>query len=102
MLSSASRMASLTVSWTPPSTDQISWTADGDCIETATGSLADTGSLTIPAATLKKRQGMNIADSCMVTLAVSRTRLGQLDPGYGQGGTITGEQRRKMMFTSMP
>ena len=101
-LSSASRMASLTVSWTPMSMDQMSWTAEGDCIETATGTLSDTGALTIPAATLKKRQGMNIADSCMVALSVSRTHLGQLDPGYGQGGTITGEQRRKMTFTSLP
>lgn len=97
-----SRAADLAVSWAPSgSGDHMSWQAYGDCIEIAGGTfVGDTGSERIAAGTLKKRQGDGIADSCQVTLTVSRTRDGDLDPGFGKGGSIVGAQDRSAQVSS--
>lgn len=101
---SASRAAPLTVTWSPAgTTDLMQWQADGDCIQHANGSITgDPGTLTIAAGTFLKRPGMTIADSCTVTVQISRLHMGSLDPHFGKGGTIYGEQRRKVTFTSQP
>ncbi len=101
---SAARSAALTVSWSPAgSADIMSWVAEGDCIERASGTFTgDTGTGAIAATTIKKREGQEVPDSCQVTLSVSRSRLGVLDVHYGKGGYIAGVQTRRMMFTSMP
>ena len=99
-----SRAAALTVQWSASAAgDSMSWSAAGDCIDSASGGIAgDPGTLTLPANTLVKRMGTMVADSCPVALTVTRRRDGQLDPGYGKGGTIVGEQTRQATFTSQP
>ena len=101
---SISRAAALDLDWQPAGTaDLMSWSASGDCIETTGSSIPDdSGAITLGADTLQKRQGQQIADSCTVTIEITRSRLGILDRGYGEGGEVTGEQFRRVTFTSMP
>jgi hypothetical protein len=100
----ASRNAPLTVTWDAShTTDVMKWRAEGTCIVTAQAdTITDTGSTTIPAGTLAKTQGANVPDTCTVTLSLSRYRPGSLDPRYGDGGSIVGQQTRTMMFTTTP
>lgn len=97
-----SRAQELTLSWSPAgSGDAMSWTANGDCIDSTSGNISgDSGSFALPSNTLKKRMAMGTLDSCMVTLSVSRSREGDLDPAYGKGGNIAGVQTRTVVVTS--
>lgn len=99
-----SRAAVIALTWTPASSgDAMSWQATGDCIDNAIGTIAgDTGSFSVPANSLHKKMSAGVADSCMVTLSVSRTRTGVLDPGYGKGGHVRGVQSRTVSVTSNP
>jgi hypothetical protein len=44
--------------------------------------------------------GTTIADTCEMTLTVTRSRAGTLDPGFGKGGVIEGLQVREVMLTT--
>ncbi len=99
----ASRAVEMDISWEPLGTDPMSWSASGACIDNAAALMAtDEGGATIEAGALRKREGAQIADSCEVTVTVRRTRDGQLDTAYGEGGSIVGEQVRSFTFTSTP
>lgn len=99
-----SRAAQLDVTWSPIETgSKMRWEARGDCIDLVSETLAaDTGSFSIEADRIKKRQGETITDECPLTVTVTRARDGQLDPGYGKGGTVEGQQVRTLMLTSTP
>jgi hypothetical protein len=102
-----SRQADLTIAWSGPGTDKMEWSISGSCIDAAGAALTqDTGGALLPAGTVKKRMstGPNdvVPDSCEATLQLTRTRDGDLDPGYGKGGSITGTQVRSTMFTTAP
>ena len=98
---SSSRAAALTITYAPSGTsDPVGWQASGDCIEVATGAAAsDSGSITIPAGMLTANSG---STSCMVTVSLTRERAGTLDPHFGKGGEIQGQQVRTAMTTSTP
>jgi hypothetical protein len=98
----ASRASAMSLSWSPTSDDAMSWQIEGTCIETATGAItSDTGSATIPAATVVLASG-STQTSCDATLTVSRTEPGTLDHGFGHGGNASGVQTRTTTFTTMP
>jgi hypothetical protein len=102
-IATTSRAAPLILAWSPSGgTDPMRWSASGTCIESAGGPIAggDPGSVTLPSNTLRKQMGTQIADSCQVTVTVSRTREGSLDLNYGKGGDIVGVQVRSQTFTS--
>jgi len=102
---SASRAAAFGVNWTGDggTTDKMRWSMDGSCIQTASGTITgDPGSVTMPAGTIQKAPGTNVADSCQVRLTVVRERSGSVDPAFGEGGTATGTQTRSVLFTSTP
>ncbi len=100
----ASRAANLSLTWSPIDTTAghvMRWEVKGDCIENESQILAsDTGSLMIEANRIRKRMGEMVADQCPMTLTVTRGKPGQLDPGYGKGGTIEGQQIRTVMLTT--
>jgi hypothetical protein len=100
----ASRAAPLALSWSPSAyTDAMAWKATGDCIGDVQGPVTgDPGMLTIPAGTMVKRQGQNIADTCTVTITMTRSRPGVLDTHYGKGGAVVGIQERTVTLTSTP
>lgn len=103
---SVSRGVAFGVSWTGGALaagDRMAWRAEGPCVELASGTIAgDPGSVTLPAGTLVKRGGQNIADSCEVKVTVTRERDGDVDPAYGKGGAALGSQTRSVTFTSTP
>jgi len=100
--SSASRASALSIAWSPGGTnDQMSWQVDGSCIETSIGTVpVDSGNLMIGPNTFHKLAGQNIPDTCAATLTITRTRAGALDPEFGKGGSIFGEQVRSGTFTT--
>jgi hypothetical protein len=96
-----SRAADLVLSWDEPSDDDMAWRADGSCIELAGAPIdANATDLTISASTLVAVAGAD--PSCQVTITLTRQREGDLDPGYGHGGSILGTQIRTVVFTSNP
>mgnify|MGYP001583018331 CR=1 FL=1 len=99
-----SRAAPLALSWSSlASTDAMAWKASGACIGDTQGTITgDPGSWMIQAGTFTKRDGQNIADSCMVTITVTRSRAGMLDSHYGKGGAAVGIQARTVSVTSTP
>ncbi|MDQ3367758.1 MAG: hypothetical protein M3680_20230 [Myxococcota bacterium] len=102
--SSASRAAPLSLAWSPAATsDLMSWSVEGDCIERESSPITgDPGMAVIPANTIKRRPATTTPETCVITVAVTRTRAGTLDPGYGKGGTITGNQTRRIQLSSTP
>jgi hypothetical protein len=100
---SVSRAAALDLTWDTTAPDLMRWSASGDCIDSAGDDIGtDEGGTTLLPSTLQKRQGSMVADSCVVTLTVTRQRLGELDPAYGEGGSVSGEQVRTVQFMSTP
>jgi hypothetical protein len=105
---SVSRAAAFGVDWSGTSTDRMRWTAEGSCIQTASGTISggagssDAGSVTMPAGTFKKAAGQNVPDTCQVKVTILRERDGQLDRAFEEGGTATGVQTRSVTFTSTP
>lgn len=96
-----SRAQELVIEWSPAIGSEMTWELSGPCIDFVTGGTsADTGLATISANTIKKTMGQNIPDSCEVTVTVTRTLEGVLDPGFGKGGVVVGEQVRTLTFTS--
>lgn len=41
-------------------------------------------------------------EKCKITVRAARTRSGRIDPGFGQGGSITAEQYREVRINSVP
>jgi len=81
----------------------MAWKATGGCIGDVQGPITgDPGTLTIPAGMMVKLQGQNIADTCMVSITVTRSRPGALDTHYGKGGVVVGSQERTVTTMSTP
>lgn len=101
---SASRADAVTLTWSPAgAADAMSWEITGDCIQREAAPVdGDPGTVTIAANTIEKRLDQNTPDTCMVTVAIRRTRAGSVDPGYGRGGSAAGVQERRVMFMSTP
>jgi hypothetical protein len=102
-----SRGAAFGVNWTGAATDRMRWTAEGPCIQTASGTInavgtGDPGSVTMPAGTFMKTAGTTVPDTCQVKVTVVRERDGQVDRGFGEGGTAIGMQTRAVTFMSTP
>ncbi|MBS2027018.1 MAG: hypothetical protein JST54_03855 [Deltaproteobacteria bacterium] len=84
--------------------EPLAWTATGDCIQAASASIsADTGSFIITKGTLRAANSADggSAESCQVTVSVTRDRAGTLDPAYGGGSTVC-SQARTFTITSAP
>ncbi|MBA3817936.1 MAG: hypothetical protein H0X17_03525 [Deltaproteobacteria bacterium] len=101
---SASRAAALSLEWSPAATsDLMSWSVEGDCIERESSPITgDPGTAVIPADTIMLRAATSTPETCVITVAVTRTRGGTVDRGYGEGGTFTGNQTRKIQLMSTP
>lgn len=99
-----SRAADLTIEWDQAdSGDQMSWTIDGPCLQRISGTIdGDPGSATVDGGTVTVGDAYEPDATCEGTLEVWRTRPGELDPGYGQGGTIDANQVRRLTFNSVP
>jgi hypothetical protein len=86
------------------STDQLSWSAQGNCINGQPSGVIspDSGSFTIPKGTITPADASQADATCQVTLSVTRVRQGTIDPHYGSGGSIASEALRTVTFNSTP
>jgi hypothetical protein len=86
------------------SSDQMSWSANGTCINgQPSGTISpDTGTFTIPKGTITPADASQAMATCQVQLSVTRVRQGQIDPHYGSGGNIAAEAMRTVTFNSTP
>jgi hypothetical protein len=82
--------------------DDMSYSLVGDCLNVYGQALdGDPGTITIPKGTLTLRDATTSPTSCQVTVTVSRTRAGTLDPAFGEGH-MAGVQARTFTFSTMP
>jgi hypothetical protein len=100
--SAVARTAAINVTWTGPAPEQMHLTAEGLCVQPFSLDVpGGATSATIAAGALKDLDAKKPA-SCEVTIALSRSRNGVLDPNYGSGGRITATQSRSLSITSSP
>jgi hypothetical protein len=82
--------------------DSMTWSVSGVCVNGANGTVSgDTGTFTIARGNLAPIGGGDTG-TCQVTLSMTRSRYGQVDPHYGSGGTITAQHVRSVEFNSTP
>ena len=93
----------LTISWTPSGEqDAIRILVVGDCFWAATLDVSgDPGSYVVEPGTLVDLDPDN-PTACDATITVQRRRSGNLDAGYGEGGSIFGIQARQVGIRSDP
>ncbi len=92
------------VNWVPSmANDDMNWTLSGGCINNLVGTPdGDPGTATIVAGSITSRSETSRDNMCLVTLTVRRTRLGSIDPGYGEGGEASATQEKTIQFMSIP
>lgn len=97
-----SRAEDLTFTWDGGSDDGMRYNMDGDCVfsegETLDG---DEGTYTIPGGTIESVDE-NEPETCSIELVLSRVRAGDVDAGFGEGGSAEGVQVRRLKFVSAP
>jgi hypothetical protein len=92
------------VSWTPAGSVDVNFattctTANGSIFRSVTFTSANTGTMSVPVASVLPTESYNTAQACICNVEVSRTAYGTLDPNYGEGGTIKGVQARTVSIT---
>jgi hypothetical protein len=85
------------------STDAANYSLSGSCVDGPSNVplTGDPGTFVISAGTVTASAGAQ-GQTCQVTLTVSLTRTGTLDPAFGSGGQIQCVQSRTATFTSTP
>lgn len=96
-----SRGDALTFTWSNAgASDAMSWSLDGICIQSMSDTIEDdNGAFTIPADNIMVVGSANSA--CTATLRLYRSREGELDPNYGEGGNIFATQSRAVQFQTV-
>jgi hypothetical protein len=101
------KSGAIQIAWSPSgSTDHMEYSVNGSCIEPMLSQLIsnDSGTLTIPAGSLKDAPNptMQGSTSCTITVEITRQRAGKIDPAYGEGGTFSAAQVRQIAIQSTP
>jgi hypothetical protein len=96
--------STLPLTWTPagPSSGTVDLkfatrctNADNNAVNfSRTLTTADSGTTSVPVATILPTESYNKAIPCSSDIEITRTADGTLDPNYGEGGAITGSQTR--------
>lgn len=91
------------ITWSPNGRrDAMSWRASGSCIEGDSGDIdTDNGRFVISRGKLRLRREAD-DNSCDVTITITRSRPGQIDPAYGEGGRFVARQVRSVEVRSDP
>lgn len=82
----------ISVAWSNSSEDDFEIRMRGNCIESWSESVGDSGSFRLPAEAIKRR-GMD--PGCEVTIELERVRGGRVDAAF-DGGEIVAKQRRSV------
>ena len=99
---SVSRSSDIAVTYGAGGTnDAVSYTLSGPCIQGPTGVPldGDPGAFTIAASSITTAAGVSPSEPCQATLSIARTRVGTIDPAFGNGGDIECTQSRTVTFT---
>jgi hypothetical protein len=97
-----SRAQGFTLTWeTSPKNDPMIWNMQGDCFFHGSESTSDTGQLIVATSDFSMHSGQE-QGTCNATICLERTRSGQIDANYGEGGVIKATQRRCMSFVTAP
>ncbi|MGK0359637.1 MAG: hypothetical protein ACI9U2_001943 [Bradymonadia bacterium] len=80
----------ISIAWSNSSEDNFDIRVTGNCIETWSESIGDSGSFRLPADALTRR---TMDPGCEVTIALERVRGGRVDAAF-DGGEIVAKQRR--------
>lgn len=97
---SVSRAEEIEVTWSPTSDDE-EWELDGDCMFPNGSDVDESGTLSLSANDYDLHDDED-EETCEATLCVERTRRGEVDPAFGEGGVFVAIQRRCVSFTSTP
>lgn len=98
---SVERGQEFTVTWDNTFGDSMNYEISGDCIDTVDGQTDDDMEFVVPGDALEVDL-LDEGESCQVTVELSRVLDGDLDPAFGEGGSIQGIQRRTATFRSDP
>lgn len=92
----------LTVTWEPSGeADRMEATVDGDCFLIHSAEISgDPGTWTLEAGTLQDVGEESV--NCEATVSLRRIRAGEVDAGYGEGGSARGVQVRAVTIQSTP
>jgi hypothetical protein len=95
------RGTDVTISWSNEDGGDVNWYVEGDCVWSRDGRTTDDMEFTIPAEEIEVL-GTDEGESCTVQIIIERTRKGNVDSAFGEGGEFWGIQRRGFEFTSTP
>ncbi|MBN2191946.1 MAG: hypothetical protein JW751_03955 [Polyangiaceae bacterium] len=97
-----SRAESIVITYGPSdSDDDMEWSIDGDCMFRNGDDMSDSGTLELSANDYDVVND-DEDESCTATLCFERSREGEIDPAFGEGGEFIAIQRRCVSFTSTP
>jgi len=96
----------LDVTWDPfnfTSADQLSYEVDGSCIQKRQESINWQTATSVQIANhfLQSLSGQE-TNSCEITVTITLTRNGSVDPAFGKGGEFLGSQAREIKLTANP
>lgn len=88
------------VLWDNDASGQMSWSVEGDCVWSESGTVDDDGSLSLADDDIRV-QSLNEGEDCEVTITLERRSKGTTDAAFG-GGKFEAVQRRTLTFVSTP
>jgi hypothetical protein len=92
----------IVIGYAPSGTsDKTSIELTGDCIQSYSQDISDTGTVNIPKGSLRQAEGKDAPTQCAVSFKIVRARQGLLDAAF-QGGDVTATQTRTISITSAP
>jgi hypothetical protein len=94
----------IVIDWDPADTgDDVDIEIRGPCIQDELIAVeGDPGTVLIEAGTLIKIEDPAVEDSCDLTVTITKSTPGDLDPNYGFGGVISGNQVRRLDLSTEP
>jgi hypothetical protein len=87
--------------WEPPGSGDMDWKLDGDCVQLDSGSTPDDGMNTLTADSIETFES-DAEETCTVEIELTRSRGGEIDDAFTEGGRIVARQVRSDSFTSTP
>lgn len=92
----------ITVSWDVSADEGMSADITGDCFWVEGQDIeVDDGTVSFAAGSLEAYEDQE-DETCQAVISLRRTRIGDLDPNYGEGGVANGEQIRSVTVLSGP
>lgn len=79
----------------------FSWSLLGDCFEFVSAEIEDSGAERVPGGASQFNSDATVG-SCNGTLELRRTRLGSVDPAFGEGGRVEAIHKRQVGVVVTP